>query len=178
VSLERAHAEGDRGARNVLVGVISDTHGLLRPEAVEALRGSDLILHAGDVGGQAILEALEAMAPVVAVRGNTDGGAFGRGLSDTQVVEVAESLIYVLHDIGALDLDPAAAGLAAVVFGHSHRPEIRKDRGVLYFNPGSAGHRRFDNPITVGRIRVREGELFAEVVDLEGERFRSGVAAT
>lgn len=148
------------------MGVISDTHGLLRPEAVKALRGSDLILHAGDVGGSPVLEALELLAPVVAVRGNTDRGAFGRGLSDTQVVEVARSILYLLHDVDALDLDPIGAGIAAVVFGHSHRPEIRTDRGVLYFNPGSAGQRRFHNPVTVGRIRVREQELLPEIVDL------------
>jgi putative phosphoesterase len=148
------------------VGVISDTHGLLRPEAVKALRGSDLILHAGDVGESPVLEALELLAPVVAVRGNTDRGTFGRGLSDTQVVEVARSILYLLHDLDALDLDPIGAGIAAVVFGHSHRPEIRRDRGVLYFNPGSAGQRRFHNPVTVGRIRVREQELLPEIVDL------------
>ena len=148
------------------MGVISDTHGLMRSEAVETLRGSDLILHAGDVGGETVLEALEALAPVVAVRGNTDRGAFGRSLSETQVVAVAGCLLYLLHDIDTLDLDPRGAGLAAVVFGHSHRPEIRKDRGVLYFNPGSAGQRRFDNPVTVGRIHVRNQELLPEIVDL------------
>jgi putative phosphoesterase len=153
-------------SREILVGVISDTHGLLRPEAVETLRGSHLILHAGDVGGNLVLEALEALAPVVAVRGNTDRDTFGRGLSDTQVVEVGGSVLYLLHDIGTLDLDPRGAGLAAVVFGHSHRPEIRRDRGVLYFNPGSAGQRRFDNPVTVGRIRFRDQELQPEIVDL------------
>jgi putative phosphoesterase len=151
----------------ILVGVISDTHGLLRPEALEALRGSDLILHAGDIGGNTVLEALGGLAPVVAVRGNTDGGALGRGLSDTQVVEVAGFNLYLLHDVDALDLDPIGAGMAAVVFGHSHRPEIRTYRGVLYFNPGSAGQRRFDNPVTVGRIRVRNQELLPEIVELE-----------
>ena len=157
-------AEGD--LREVLVGVISDTHGLLRPEALEALRGSDLILHCGDVGDGSILEALETLAPVVAIRGNTDRGDFARGLPDTQAVEVAGHLLYILHDIGSLDLRPDAAGFSAVLYGHSHQPEIREDRGVLYFNPGSAGHRRFDYPITVGRIRVRAGGLEPEVVDL------------
>ena len=151
----------------VLVGVISDTHGLLRPEALEALKGSDLILHAGDVGDPEILASLEALAPVVAVRGNMDGGELGRGLEGTQVVEVATHLIYLLHDVGSLDLDPGAAGLSAVIFGHSHRAEIREDRSVLYFNPGAAGHRRFDYPITVGRIRVSPTGLHPEILTLD-----------
>ena len=150
----------------VLVGVISDTHGLLRPEALEALRGSDLILHAGDVGEGDILEALERLAPVVAIRGNTDRGDLARALPDTQAVEVEGHIFYIIHDFGALDLRPEAAGFSAVIFGHSHQPEVREDRGVLYFNPGSAGHRRFDYPVTVGRIRVRAEGLKGEVVDL------------
>lgn len=157
-------AEGD--LREVLVGVISDTHGLLRPEALEALRGSDLILHCGDVGDGSILEALETLAPVVAIRGNTDRGDLARALPDTQAVEVAGHLLYILHDIGSLDLRPDTAGFSAVLYGHTHQPEIREDRGVLYFNPGSAGHRRFDYPITLGRIRVHAGGLEPEVVDL------------
>jgi putative phosphoesterase len=146
--------------------VISDTHGLLRPEAIEALRGSDLILHAGDIGGSEILTWLEKIAPVVAVRGNMDRGEVARSLADTQVVEVEGILLYILHDIGSLDLRPDAAGFAAVIYGHSHRPEIREERGVLFFNPGSAGHRRFDYPITLGRIWVRDGRLRSEVVSL------------
>lgn len=156
----------DADLREVLVGVISDTHGLLRPEALEALRGSDLILHCGDVGDGSILEALETLAPVVAIRGNTDRGDLARALPDTQAVEVAGHLLYILHDIGSLDLRPDAAGFSAVLYGHTHQPEIREDRGVLYFNPGSAGHRRFDYPITLGRIRVHAGGLEPEVVDL------------
>ncbi len=151
----------------VVVGVISDTHGLLRPEAMEALRGSDLILHAGDVGGGSILTELESIASVVAVRGNTDRGAFGASLPDTQVVEVAGVRLYVLHDVAALDLRPEAAGMDAVIFGHSHRPEVREERGVLYFNPGSAGPRRFDNPISVGRLQLRDGLIRPEVLELE-----------
>jgi putative phosphoesterase len=151
----------------VVVGVISDTHGLLRHGALEALHGSDLILHAGDVGGQDILTALEALGTVVAVRGNTDRGAFGASLPDTQVVEVAGVRLYVLHDLAALDLRPEAAGMDAVIFGHSHRPEVREERGVLYFNPGSAGPRRFDNPISVGRLHVRGGLIRSEIVKLK-----------
>jgi len=163
---------GTKGAdpmeTGVLVGVISDTHGLLHPGALEALRGSDLILHAGDVGGEAILTELESVAPVVAVRGNTDRGPFGSSLPDTQVVEVAGIHLYVLHDVAALDLRPEAAGMDAVIFGHSHRPEVREERGVLYFNPGSAGPRRFDNPISVGRLHVRDGLIRPEIVELGG----------
>ena len=153
-------------AEGVLVGVISDTHGLLRPQALEALRGSDLILHAGDVGKKEILEALEELAPVVSVRGNTDRGELALSFPDTQAVEVDGSILYLLHDIDTLDLNPEAAGFAAIVFGHSNQPEVREEAGVLFFNPGSAGPRRFDYPITVGRIRVQGGKLLPEVMAL------------
>jgi putative phosphoesterase len=156
-----------QGPGEILLGVISDTHGLLRPEALEALHGSDLILHAGDIGGGEILTQLEKIAPVVAVRGNMDRGEVARSLADTQVVEVGGVLLYILHDIASLDLRPDAAGFAAVIYGHSHQPEVREEGGVLFFNPGSAGHRRFDYPITLGRIRVKEGRLRTEVVSLE-----------
>jgi len=150
-----------------LLGVISDTHGLLRPEALEVLRGSNLILHAGDIGDPAILEALEELAPVIAVRGNTDRGELARRLPDTQAVEVDGVVLYLLHDVGTLDLQPEAAGFAAVVFGHSHRPEVSRKGSVLFFNPGSAGPRRFRDPVTVGRIRIDGGLLDPEVVELE-----------
>ena len=150
----------------VLVGVISDTHGLLRPEALDALRGSSLILHAGDIGEPEILTRLEEVAPVVAIRGNMDRGDLARALPDTQAVEVGGALLYILHDVGALDLTPEAAGFAAVIFGHTHQPELREERGVLFFNPGSAGPRRFDYPVTLGRIRVQESRLYPEVVTL------------
>jgi len=150
----------------LVVGVISDTHGLLRPEALDALKGSDLILHAGDVGDSEILTQLEAVAPVVAIRGNVDGGEVARSLPDTQVVELDGLLIYILHDIGALDLSPEAAGISMVIFGHSHMPEIRESRGVQYFNPGSAGPQRFSNPITVGRLRISRGKLLPEIIPL------------
>ncbi len=148
------------------IGVISDTHGLLRPEAVQALTGSDLILHAGDVGAEYVLEELEAVAPLVAVRGNVDRGVWTRGLPDSQVVEVENHLVYLLHDLEALDLAPEAAGVSVVVFGHSHQPEIRESRGVRYFNPGSAGPRRFSNPITLGFLDVTRGGLVPRVVHL------------
>lgn len=150
----------------MIIGVISDTHGLLRCEAVEALKGVSLILHAGDVGGPAILEELEAVAPVVCVRGNTDRGDWAHLLPETQVVEVEGLLLYMIHDVGALDLVPHAAGMAAVIFGHSHRPENRREQGVLYFNPGSAGPQRFSNPVTVGRLTVEGGAVRGEILEL------------
>jgi uncharacterized protein len=137
-----------------VVGVISDTHGLLRPEALAALAGSDHIIHAGDIGDAGILQALAVIAPVTAVRGNNDHGPWAAALPDTAVLEVEGHLLYVLHDVAALDLDPAVADFSAVIAGHSHQP-LSEPRGpVLYFNPGSAGPRRFRLPIAVGQLRV------------------------
>jgi len=147
------------------IGVIADTHGLLRPEALKALRGVELIIHAGDVGGPEILEALRVLAPVYAVRGNTDRGDFGRSLPQTQVVQVGQVQLYVLHELFCLDLDPAAAGLAAVIFGHSHRPHMERKDGVLYLNPGSAGPRRFTLPVTLALLKVRNNVLEAEFIE-------------
>jgi uncharacterized protein len=148
------------------VGIISDTHGLLRAEACAALSGSDLIIHAGDVGKPEVLEGLRAIAPVVAVRGNNDKGAWARALRDHEVVEVAGLSMYVLHDLAELDLDPAAAHFKAVIAGHSHRPRVEERAGVLYVNPGSAGPRRFKLPVAVARMRIAAGEIEAEVVEL------------
>jgi putative phosphoesterase len=148
------------------VGVISDTHGLLRPSALAALAGMDLILHAGDVGRAEILQELAAVAPTVAVRGNVDTSPWGRTLPETEVVDVRGRLLYLLHDRGALDLDPRAAGFAAVIFGHSHRPEATEAGGVLYLNPGSAGPRRFTLPISLARLTVTADTLAWEFVDL------------
>jgi uncharacterized protein len=150
----------------MVVGVISDTHGLLRPEAVEALQGCELIVHAGDVGAPTVLAALRQVAPVVAVRGNVDTAPWASALPATEVVEVGGRLLYVLHQIEHLDLDPAAAGIAAVVHGHSHRPSAEVRRGVLYLNPGSAGPRRFNLPITLVRLSVEGLELTPEFLDL------------
>ena len=150
------------------MGVISDTHGLLRDAAVMALEGSDLIVHAGDVGGPGILDELATIAPVHAVRGNTDRGAWAGELPATEVVPAGGVQLYVVHDIEDLDLDPAAADMAAVIYGHSHRPSAERREGVLYFNPGAAGHRRFLLPVTVGRLRVDdEGAVEAEIVELD-----------
>jgi uncharacterized protein len=148
------------------VGVISDTHGLVRDEALAVLRGSDVILHAGDIGSPEVLTALQRIAPTEAVRGNNDRGEWGRSLPLTQVVEIGRHLVYLLHDIADLDIDPAAAGFAAVIYGHSHKPLIEEREGVLYLNPGSAGPRRFKLPVAVARIRVSEKGLRAELVEL------------
>lgn len=148
------------------VGVLSDTHGLLRPQAVEALRGSDLIVHAGDVGSPGILDDLEKIAPTVAVRGNVDRGPWASRLPLREVVEVGPHLLYVLHVLDDLDLDPAAARFAAVIFGHSHEPSIERRAGVLYLNPGSAGPRRFRLPVALARLHVGEDGLRAERIDL------------
>lgn len=149
------------------VGIISDTHGLLRPEALQALQGCELIIHAGDVGDAAILDELRAIAPVHAVRGNVDHGALGHSLPEDAVVEWCSLQIYVLHMLDDLDLDPGAAGFAAVIYGHTHKPTIHHEDEVLYLNPGSAGHRRFSLPVTVAHLTVRDGALHAEHVSLE-----------
>jgi uncharacterized protein len=151
---------------SILIGVISDTHGLLRPEAIEGLREADSIIHAGDVGSPEILLKLAAIAPVTAVRGNIDKGAWARNLPETEVLEVAGISIYVLHDLAQLDLKPKAAGFAVVVSGHSHVPKQEMRDGVLYFNPGSAGPRRFKLPISVGKLVVEGGRVRGELLDL------------
>ena len=149
-----------------LVGVVSDTHGLLRPEAVRALRGVERIVHAGDVGSASVLEQLRAIAPVVAVRGNNDRGTWAAQLPATEVVEIDGALLYVIHDLAELDLDPAAAGFHAVVSGHSHRPNLERRDGVLYLNPGSIGPRRFSLPVAFARLHVRGRTLKPTIVEL------------
>jgi uncharacterized protein len=149
-----------------IVGVIADTHGLLRPQALAALEGSELIVHAGDVGNPHILEQLRAIAPTTAVRGNIDTGAWATSLPITEVVEVGDVHLYVLHDLAALDLDPKAAGFAAVISGHSHRPAADVRDGVLYLNPGSAGPRRFNLPTTMARLEIAGDRLSHELVEL------------
>ena len=148
------------------IGVISDTHGLLRPEAREALRGSELILHAGDVGAPEVMRELERIAPVVAVRGNVDLHAWAKRLRSAELVECKKQTFYILHRIADLDLKPKAASIAAVIYGHSHEPLIEWKDGVLFFNPGSAGPRRFSLPVTVGRIEIVGGELRPEIIHL------------
>ncbi|HKW31457.1 MAG TPA: metallophosphoesterase family protein [Candidatus Acidoferrum sp.] len=148
------------------IGLIADTHGLLRPQALAALRGSELILHAGDVGKQEVLAALREIAPVIAVRGNVDTSEWARTLPETAAAEAGTALLYVLHDVHALDLNPATAGFHVVVSGHSHQPgEFERD-GVLYVNPGSAGPRRFHLPITVARLNLGRMPFEVEFVEL------------
>jgi uncharacterized protein len=151
----------------VIIGVISDTHGLLRPEALAALRGSDCIIHAGDIGDSQILDKLAAIAPVTAVRGNVDHGAWAQKIPATNVLEIGEVSIYVLHSLQELDLKPEAANFAAVVYGHSHVPKQQLRNGVLYFNPGSAGPKRFKLPVSVGRLLLTDGKVESEIVKLE-----------
>jgi uncharacterized protein len=139
------------------IGLISDTHGLLRPEAKAFLRGSDHIIHAGDIGGQAVLDELAHLAPLTVVRGNNDGGAWAAGIPETTAVEFGQVRVFVLHDLAQLAVDPAAAGYQVVVAGHSHRPAARKRDDVLYVNPGSAGPRRFRLPIALGELLI-EGD--------------------
>ena len=149
------------------VGLISDTHGLIRPEALQAMRGVDWIVHAGDVGNTAVLAALEKIAPVHAVRGNVDRGAWADQLAESCVVEMGGGLLYVLHDLNQLDLDPVAAGFSVVVFGHSHRPSAVWKEGVLYVNPGSAGPPRFDLPVTLARLQFGPGPPQVEIIPLD-----------
>jgi len=150
----------------MLIGVISDTHGLLRPEALAALQGAQHIIHGGDIGAPEVLAALAEIAPLTAVRGNNDKGAWAARIPDTAVFEAEGVSIYVLHDVAELDLDPAAAGFGVVIAGHSHKPSQDQRNGVLFFNPGSAGPRRFRLPICVGRLHVENGTARAELVTL------------
>jgi putative phosphoesterase len=150
----------------MILGVISDTHGLLRPEAIKALSGSDHILHAGDIGAREILDTLARIAPVTAVRGNVDRESWARNLAESEVVEIGGLSIYMLHDLNQLDLKPEAAGFRVVVYGHSHRPGMKEKNGVLYFNPGSAGPQRFKLPVSVGRLRIEHGRVEGKLMDL------------
>lgn len=148
------------------IGLVSDTHGLLRPQALDALRGSDHIVHAGDIGDPAILAALSALAPVTAIRGNNDTADWARALAHTARLECGGVALYVLHDRKALAIDPAREGIGVVVAGHSHRPLVQTRDGVLYVNPGSAGPRRFRLPVTVGELHVVDGRAQARIVEL------------
>lgn len=148
------------------IGLISDTHGLLRPQALDFLRGSDHIVHAGDITGPEILAPLAALAPLTVVRGNNDRGAWAAGLPETAVLRLGAVAIYVIHDLKELPLDPAAAGMRVVVSGHSHKPLRSARDGVLYVNPGSAGRRRFSLPISVGELLVEGGQVTARLVTL------------
>lgn len=154
-----------RAPRLQTIGVISDTHGLMRPQALAALAGADAIVHAGDIGSPEVLAALESIAPVTAVRGNNDRAAWAHHIPDTAVLQTGAHLVYVLHDLHTLDLE-LAGSFAAVITGHSHRPAVDERGGVLYFNPGSAGPRRFKLPISVGKLHVHADRLVGEIIEL------------
>ena len=150
----------------IRIGLISDTHGLLRPEAKAFLSGSDVIIHAGDIGNAGILTELQTIAPVTAVRGNNDSGAWAEALNETELMRVGDFPIYAIHDLARLGIEPTAAGIRAVVSGHSHKPRVEERGGVLFVNPGSAGPRRFTLPITVGEIIVDGAAISARTVEL------------
>ena len=149
-----------------MIGVISDTHGLVRPEVLEIFKGVDLIIHAGDIGGVEVLNALETIAPVRAVCGNNDRDSWADHIPHEQVIEYGSHLFYVLHELGHLDLDPASAEFSAVIYGHSHRPLAETKKDVLYLNPGSAGPRRFSLPISIARLHIDKLRLTPELIDL------------
>lgn len=152
---------------SITIGVLSDTHGLLRSEVVAALSGTDRILHAGDIGDETVLRQLQAVAPVTAVRGNMDFGSWSNRLPPSAMIEIAGFCFYLIHDLYRLDLDPAAAGIHVVVYGHTHRPELVRRDGVVYLNPGSAGHRRSADPIGVATVRIENGHLAPKLRPIE-----------
>lgn len=153
--------------QNMLIGIISDTHGVLKQNALAALRGVDHIVHAGDIGSPDVLDALKQIAPVTAVRGNTDRAPWARSLPADTILALDGKTFYVLHDLQALDLDPGAAGIQVVVSGHTHHPLIKMDNGIVYVNPGSASQRRRGGSLSIGRVRVSAGELQPEIIRLE-----------
>ena len=154
----------------IRIGLISDTHGLLRPEALSALRGSDFIVHGGDIGEGEILETLATLAPVTAVRGNNDNAPWARRLQATETLRFGQITLHVLHDLAKLAIDPGAAGVDVVVSGHSHQPRVERRSGVLFVNPGSAGPVRFKLPVAVGLLQITGREIEARIVELESLR--------
>lgn len=150
----------------ISVGLISDTHGLLRQEALDALQGSDYIIHGGDIGKQGIIESLATIAPVTAVKGNVDKGQLACRYAPYEVLKIEDIYIYVLHIIDEIDLDPVASGFQVVVYGHSHKPSVRQENGVLFINPGSAGPKRFSLPVTVGRLTINGALLDASIINI------------
>lgn len=154
----------------IVIGVISDTHGLLRPEAIDALQGSNYIIHAGDIGDPDILTSLAKLAPVTAIRGNIDYDTWTRKIPETNVLEVGGLSIYILHNLAALDLKPEAAGFSAVIYGHTHLPRQEVKNKVLYFNPGAAGPRRFKLPVSVGKLIIENGTVRGEINILDSEK--------
>jgi len=150
-----------------IVGILSDTHGLLRPQVAQSLAGCDHILHAGDVGDKAVLDTLSRIAPLAAVRGNMDYGTWSNSLPVREMVEIDGISFYLLHDLYQLDLEPSAAGIQVVVSGHTHRPEIFRKGGVIYLNPGSAGHRRSNHPVSIALVRIGNGIVSPRIVEIQ-----------
>ena len=168
-SMSRRRSKNAKTSSNRMprVGLISDTHGLLRPEAIAFLRGSDFIVHAGDIGDPGVLKELKALAPLTVVRGNNDNGPWAAKIAETEVLQIGAVFIYVLHNLAELDLDPVAAGFQVVVSGHSHRPSVEERSEVLYVNPGSSGPRRFKLPIAAAELEVEGRSVKARMVELE-----------
>jgi len=148
------------------IGLISDTHGLIRPQALAALEGVDLIIHAGDIGKLEVLQGLDAIAPLVAIKGNIDKDAWAESLPETKALKIGATRLYVIHNVKELDFAPAARGFQVVISGHSHKPSVVRRDGVLFVNPGSAGPKRFKLPVAVARLRVDGGHITAELVEL------------
>jgi len=148
------------------IGIISDTHGLLRPDAIEHLAGSDYIIHAGDIGAPAVIDRLRGIAPTTAIRGNVDAGAWANEYPDTEIVVLSGRTFYVLHNLNEIDVDPAASGINVVVSGHSHRPKIETKDGVLYINPGSAGPRRFKLPIALACLTISDRRIVPQILEI------------
>jgi putative phosphoesterase len=149
-----------------VIGLISDTHGLMRPQALEALEGADLIIHAGDIGKPEVIEALKAIGPVRAIKGNNDTGAWAKALPETQLVNTGEVRLFIVHNVNELAGDPVARGFRVVISGHSHKPSVSSREGVLYVNPGSAGPRRFKLPVAVGKLFIKGSQVNARVIEL------------
>lgn len=149
------------------VGVISDTHGLLRENAVSRLRECDLIIHAGDIGNIRVLETLSGLKQVIAVKGNMDHGSWTEELQETRIIELEGKRIYLIHNVHDIEIDPVKENIQVVIYGHSHKAEIKKEKGVLYFNPGSAGPRRFSLPVTLGLLRIDINDIQAEIIDIK-----------
>jgi uncharacterized protein len=150
------------------IGIISDTHSALSKKALDALKGVDCILHAGDIGAPEVLQALQAIAPTSAVRGNMDGGAWCQALHLTEMLEIDKTMVYLLHDLHTLDLDPKSAGVQIVIHGHTHQSASKIHDGVLYFNPGSASFGRHGGPLTIGQVDLNDGQIVPSIIRLEG----------
>jgi uncharacterized protein len=149
-----------------VIGVISDTHGLIRPEALEALKGAELIIHAGDIGKPEVIDALKDIAPIVAIKGNNDTASWAKSLPDTKLVQAGDMRLFIIHNVKELDCDPVARGYQVVISGHSHKPSVLTRDGVLFVNPGSAGPRRFKLPVAVGKLFIQNHQVNAEIIEL------------